>query len=177
MTFALGIIRRESQALQAEKIATELFLSADAIKARISEAGNALTTGAQVKLRNDYLTELTVRVMAATRASRDPLAQAARDIAERSGKAVPAAPPTKIGANYAADFARENAINLDAERAKFAGLAKTESALAFRQLTLGQDASSSARRALHFSLLAGETPESDIRTLAGNMPPQPSDFG
>ena len=177
MTFDLAIVHREAQALQAEKIATEPFLPADAIKQRISEAGNALTTGAQVELRNGYLPELTARVLAATRATRDPLAKAARDIAERSGKAAPAVSPTKITPTYAADFAAAHKIDLNSERAKFAGIAKTEAAFAFRQLTLGQDASISARRALHFSLLAGETPEPDIRMLANDQPPRLSDFG
>ena len=77
----------------------------------------------------------------------------------------------------AVPYARAHDIDLVAGQAHFARIAKTESAAAIRKAVLGEDASASARRALHFTLLAGAEPEADLRTLAGNRAPLPSDFG
>ena len=169
-------IQRVAPALIAEET-TKNPHGALRIKAEVAAAADALTKGDRGGTGTPMIVELLKRVNAARSAYADPLAQAARDIAERSGKAAPAVSPTKITPTYAADFAAAHKIDLNSERAKFAGIAKTEAAFAFRQLTLGQDASISARRALHFSLLAGETPEPDIRMLANDQPPRPSDFG
>ncbi len=132
------------------------------------------------ELDKRYVPELSAQIRDEVQRRNDPLAAALREIA--AGNARGSAPtstpvPTKTGASYAADFARANGIDLHADRAKFAGLAQQETAFAFRRCACGEDASASARRALHFTLLAGATPEPDLRTLAGNSPPRPGDFG
>ena len=178
-----GVARRLAPKLRAELLKDGL-VSAETADRQIAEALAAVTTGAQIQnLRESgvYI-RLSGMVDAEAREVLSPHARFNRDQAERyaashepARRATPVA--EVIGPDYAAQYARAAGIDLAVGRAHFARIAAEETAVAFRKAQLNEDASSSARRALHFTLLAGVEPEADLRTLAGNRAPLPGDFG